>query len=55
MEKVQEYREKAAHARRLARSVTDEMAREKLEGAAKEYDEMADQLSAKGERAEAKP
>lgn len=45
MDKTQEYREKAARARRLARAVTDATVREQLEIASKEYDEMADQLS----------
>jgi hypothetical protein len=46
MDKAQKYREKAAHARRLAKSVTDAVVREQLEIGAEEYDEMADQLSA---------
>ena len=46
MEKLQEYREKAAHARRLAQFATDPVVREQLEIAANEYDEIADQLSA---------
>jgi hypothetical protein len=44
MKLIGEYREKAARARRLAKSVTDSAVREQLETAAKEYDEMADQL-----------
>lgn len=46
MDKVEKYREKADHARRLAKAISDAVAREQLEIAAKEYDEMADQLSA---------
>lgn len=53
MDKVQEYREKAAHARRLARGVTDAVVREQLEIAAEEYDEIADQISADDRPAEA--
>jgi hypothetical protein len=54
MDKVQEYREKAAHARRLAKAVTDAVVREQLEIGAEEYDEMADQLSAEDGQAEVK-
>jgi hypothetical protein len=54
MDRVQEYREKAAHARRLARVVTDDTVREQLELAAKDYDEIADQLSAGDGPAEVK-
>jgi len=46
MNSIKEYREKAARARRLARAVTDAVVREQFEIAAKEYDEMADHLSA---------
>lgn len=52
MDKFQEYRERAAHARRLARAVTDAVVREQLEIAANEYDEIADQLSAEDGPAE---
>jgi hypothetical protein len=52
MDKFQEYREKATHARWLARSITDADAREQLEIAAKEYDEMANQLAAEDGSAE---
>lgn len=41
---TREYREKAVRARRLARAVTDFAVQEQLEIAAKEYDEMAEQL-----------
>lgn len=44
MNSIQEYRQKAAEARRLAQSVTDYTVREQLEIAAKEYDEMAEHL-----------
>ena len=54
MDKFQEYREKAAHARRLALAVTDAVVREQLEIAANEYDEIADQLSAENAPAENK-
>lgn len=54
MDKIQEYREKAAHARRLARAVADAVVREQLEIAAKEYEEIADQLSAEDGLAEVK-
>jgi hypothetical protein len=54
MDKIQEYREKAIHARRLAKGVTDAVVREQLGIAAKEYDEMADQLSAQDGPAEVK-
>jgi hypothetical protein len=46
MNSVQGYRDKAARSRRLAESVSDPLVREQLELAAKEYDEMADQLPA---------
>lgn len=49
MNSVQEYRQKAAQARRLAEAVT---VREQLEIAAKEYDEMADQLEEGAPRGE---
>jgi hypothetical protein len=54
MDKIQEYREKAAHARRLARGITDADMREQFEIAAQEYDEMADQLSAENGPPQAK-
>ena len=44
MNSIQEYRERAAQARRAAKSVSDPVVQEQLELAAKEYDEMADQL-----------
>jgi hypothetical protein len=44
MNSIQEYRKKAAQARRLARAATDAAVREQLEIAANEYDEMADHL-----------
>ena len=44
MNTVQEYREKAAQARRLADSILDPAVREHLETAARDYDQMADQL-----------
>ena len=44
MNSVLEYRERAAHARRLADSVLDPAAREQLETAARDYEQMADQL-----------
>ena len=46
MSTVQDYREKADRARRLAQAITDTDVREQLEVAAKEYDEIADQLEA---------
>jgi hypothetical protein len=46
MSTVQEYREKAARARRLVQGLTDATVREQLELAAKDYDEIADQLEA---------
>ena len=46
MNSVQEYRQKAAQARRLAEAVADFTVREQLEIAAEEYEEMADQLEA---------
>lgn len=51
---IEEYREKADRARRLARAVMDAVVREQLEIAAKDYDQMADQLSAEDEAAEDK-
>jgi hypothetical protein len=54
MGKTQEYRKKAAHVRRLARGLTDAIAREQLELAAKDYDEIANQLSAEGGTAQVK-
>ena len=44
MSTVQEYRQKAVRARRLAHAVTDAAVREQLEIMAKDYDEIADQL-----------
>jgi hypothetical protein len=44
MNQIQEYRERAAQARRLADSVLDDGVREQLETAASDYDRMADQL-----------
>ena len=44
MNQIQEYRERAALARRLADSVLDNGVREQLETAASDYDRMADQL-----------
>lgn len=44
MTTVPELREGMAQARRLAESVSDPTAREQLETAARDYDEMADQL-----------
>jgi len=44
MNTVQEYREKAAQARRLADSILDPAVREQLETAARDYNQMADQL-----------
>lgn len=44
MNSVQEYRQKAAQARRLAQAATDDTVREQLKIAAKEYEEMAEQL-----------
>jgi hypothetical protein len=49
---VQEYRRKAAQARRLAQATTDRAVREQLEIAAKEYDEMANQLEEGAARGE---
>jgi hypothetical protein len=43
MEAGQEYRMRAAQARRLSRSVTDPLMREQLEMAARDYDQMANQ------------
>ena len=42
MDGVQKYRQRAAQARRLAKSVTDPLICEQLEIAARDYDEMAD-------------
>jgi hypothetical protein len=42
MDQVQKYRKRAAHARRVAKSVTDSLMHEQLEMAARDYDEMAD-------------
>jgi hypothetical protein len=42
MDWVQKYRKQAAHARRLAKLVTDPLMREQLEMAARDYNEMAD-------------
>jgi hypothetical protein len=44
MNSGKEYRERAAHARRLADSVLDPTTRERLETAARDYDQMADRL-----------
>jgi hypothetical protein len=44
MNSIQEYRTKAAQARRLAKSVSAPDVQEQLEIAAQEYDEMADHL-----------
>ena len=44
MNSAQEYRERAAQARRLGDSVLDPAVREQLETAAKDYDQMADEL-----------
>jgi hypothetical protein len=52
MNSVQEYRQKAAQARRLAQAVTDFTVREQLEIAAKENEEMADQLEEGAPRGE---
>lgn len=52
MNSVQEYRQKAAQARRLAEAATDFTVREQLEIAAKEYEEMADQLEEGAPRGE---
>jgi hypothetical protein len=43
MDTDQEYRDRAAQARRVAESVKDPLIREQLEVAAGDYDEMADQ------------
>jgi hypothetical protein len=45
MNPVQTYCEKAAQARRLAKSVMDPATREQLEIAARDYDQMADQTA----------
>jgi hypothetical protein len=45
MNSVQTYREKAAQARRLAKSVMDLPMREQLEVAASDYDQMADEMA----------
>jgi hypothetical protein len=42
MDQIQKYRKQAAHARRVAKSVTDPLMHEQLELAARDYDEMAD-------------
>ena len=44
MTPAQKYRRKAAQAKRLAQSVSDDLVREQLEMMAKDYEEMADQL-----------
>jgi hypothetical protein len=45
MNSVQTYREKAAQARRLAKSVMDPAMQEQLEIAASDYDQMADEMA----------
>lgn len=45
MEPIRTYREKAAHLSRLAKSMTDPEIREQLEIAAKDYDDMADEMA----------
>ena len=45
MNSVRTYRDKAAHARRLAKSLMDPAMREQLEIAARDYDQMADELA----------
>jgi hypothetical protein len=44
MHSVQHHRERAAHVRRLAQSVSDIALREQLETVANDYDLMADEL-----------
>jgi hypothetical protein len=52
MNQIQEYRERAAQARRLADSVLDRAVQEQLEAAASDYDRMADQLEQEAPRGE---
>jgi hypothetical protein len=42
MDQIQKYRNRATHARRVAKLVTDPLMHEQLEMAARDYDEMAD-------------
>lgn len=50
----QTYREKAAQMRRLAESVIDPAAREQLEIAAQDYDQMADEIAERTEECAAR-
>jgi hypothetical protein len=52
MNSAQEYRERAAQARRLAKTVFDAALRERLETVASDYDRMADQLEQEAPRGE---